>query len=41
MAKIHELAIQRPLPARAVIMGEVAGRSGQLAVQAASMPART
>jgi undecaprenyl phosphate-alpha-L-ara4FN deformylase len=34
MAKIHELAMQRPLPARAVIMGEVAGRSGRLAVQA-------
>ncbi len=34
MAKIHELAIQRPLPARSVIMGEVAGRSGRLAVQA-------
>jgi peptidoglycan/xylan/chitin deacetylase (PgdA/CDA1 family) len=34
MAKIHELAMQRPLPTRAVIMGEVAGRSGQLAVQA-------
>jgi peptidoglycan/xylan/chitin deacetylase (PgdA/CDA1 family) len=34
MAKIHELAMQRPLPTRTVIMGEVAGRSGQLAVQA-------
>lgn len=34
MATIHELAMQRPLPTRAVIMGEVAGRSGQLAVQA-------
>jgi len=34
MAKIHELAMQRPLPARAVVMGEVAGRSGRLAVQA-------
>jgi undecaprenyl phosphate-alpha-L-ara4FN deformylase len=31
MAKIHELAVQRPLPARAVVMGEVAGRSGLLA----------
>jgi undecaprenyl phosphate-alpha-L-ara4FN deformylase len=31
MAKIHELAMQRPLPARAVVMGEVAGRSGLLA----------
>jgi undecaprenyl phosphate-alpha-L-ara4FN deformylase len=36
MATIHELAMRRPLPARAVIMGEVAGRSGLLAVQAAS-----
>jgi peptidoglycan/xylan/chitin deacetylase (PgdA/CDA1 family) len=34
MAKIHELAMRRPLPARAVVMGEVAGRSGRLAVQA-------
>jgi undecaprenyl phosphate-alpha-L-ara4FN deformylase len=33
MADIHELAMWRPLPVRAVIMGEVAGRSGQLAVQ--------
>jgi hypothetical protein len=35
MAKIHEIAIRRPLPARAVVMGEVAGRSGRLAVSAA------
>ena len=35
MAKVHELAMRRPLPARAVVMGEVAGRSGRLAVQAA------
>jgi len=34
MATIHELAMQRPLPARAVVMGQVAGRSGLLAVQA-------
>jgi undecaprenyl phosphate-alpha-L-ara4FN deformylase len=34
MAKIHELALQRPLPLRSVVMGEVAGRSGLLAVQA-------
>jgi peptidoglycan/xylan/chitin deacetylase (PgdA/CDA1 family) len=40
MAKIHELAMQRPLPTRSVIMGEVAGRSGQLAVQAPSEAAR-
>ena len=36
MAKIHELSVRRPLPARAVVMGEVAGRSGLLAVQAQS-----
>ena len=35
MAHIHELAIRRPLPARAVVMGEIAGRSGLLAVPAA------
>ena len=35
MAKIHEIAIRRPLPVRAVVMGEVAGRSGRLAVSAA------
>ena len=34
MAAIHEFAMRRPLPARTVIMGEVAGRSGLLAVQA-------
>ncbi len=34
MAKIHEAAMRRPLPTRAVVMGEVAGRSGLLAVQA-------
>ena len=39
MAAIHELATQRPLPARTVVMGEVAGRSGRLAVQAAGAPA--
>jgi undecaprenyl phosphate-alpha-L-ara4FN deformylase len=36
MAKIHEVAMRQPLPARAVVMGEVAGRSGRLAVQAKS-----
>jgi peptidoglycan/xylan/chitin deacetylase (PgdA/CDA1 family) len=36
MAKIHEAAMRRPLPTRAVVMGEVAGRSGLLAVQAPS-----
>ena len=35
MAHIHELAARRPLPARAVVMGEIAGRSGLLAVSAA------
>jgi hypothetical protein len=39
MAKIHELAMRRPLPARAVVRGEVAGRSGLLAVQAESAAA--
>jgi undecaprenyl phosphate-alpha-L-ara4FN deformylase len=39
MAKIHEVAMQRPLPARAVVMGQVAGRSGLLAVQAESAAA--
>ena len=34
MATIHALATQRPLPTRAVIMGEIPGRSGSLAVQA-------
>jgi undecaprenyl phosphate-alpha-L-ara4FN deformylase len=34
MAKIHEFAMQRPLPALGVVMGEVAGRSGLLAVSA-------
>ena len=36
MAEIHDIAMRRPLPSRAVVMGEVAGRSGQLAVQAPS-----
>ena len=31
MAKVHELAMRRPLPSRAVGRGEVAGRSGLLA----------
>ena len=35
MAKIHELAMQRTLPVRSVVMGEIKGRSGRLAVQAA------
>ena len=33
MARIHELALQTPLPDQTVIMGEVPGRSGLLAVQ--------
>ena len=35
MAQIHELATRRALPGRTVVMGEVAGRSGLLAVSAA------
>jgi peptidoglycan/xylan/chitin deacetylase (PgdA/CDA1 family) len=35
MANIHELALQRPLPTRSVVMGEIKGRSGLLAVPAA------
>jgi peptidoglycan/xylan/chitin deacetylase (PgdA/CDA1 family) len=34
MAHIHRLAVQRPVPARAVIQGEIPGRSGMLAMQA-------
>ncbi|HEX3396447.1 MAG TPA: polysaccharide deacetylase family protein [Steroidobacteraceae bacterium] len=33
MAAIHQLAIQRPLPDQTVVMGEVPGRSGLLAIQ--------
>ena len=32
--RIRELALERPLPTRAVLRGEIAGRSGLLAVQA-------
>jgi undecaprenyl phosphate-alpha-L-ara4FN deformylase len=35
MAKIHEIASREPLPAHTVGLGEVAGRSGLLAVSAA------
>jgi undecaprenyl phosphate-alpha-L-ara4FN deformylase len=35
MAKIREIAMRKPLPAHAVGLGEVAGRSGLLAVSAA------
>ena len=34
MAHIHALAVQRPVLARAVIQGEIPGRSGMLAMQA-------
>ena len=34
MAEIHSLVMRRPLPTRAVIEGEIPGRSGLLAVQA-------
>ena len=33
MAEIHQLAMRRPLPVRRVVEGEIAGRSGLLAVQ--------
>jgi undecaprenyl phosphate-alpha-L-ara4FN deformylase len=33
MAALHTLALQRPLPVRAVTRGEIPGRSGYLAVQ--------
>ena len=33
MAAIHALALQRPMPVRAVTRGEIPGRSGTLAVQ--------
>jgi peptidoglycan/xylan/chitin deacetylase (PgdA/CDA1 family) len=36
MAVIRECAVQRPLPDQIVIMGEVPGRSGLLAIQPAS-----
>jgi undecaprenyl phosphate-alpha-L-ara4FN deformylase len=39
MAAIHALAVRRPLPARAVVMGEIPGRSGLLAVQASAAAA--
>jgi undecaprenyl phosphate-alpha-L-ara4FN deformylase len=39
MATIRELAMQRTLPARAVVLGEIKGRSGRLAVQAESAAA--
>jgi undecaprenyl phosphate-alpha-L-ara4FN deformylase len=35
MATIHEFALTRPLPTRSVVLGEIKGRSGLLAVQAA------
>lgn len=41
MARIHELAVQGALPTRSVVMGEIPGRSGRLAVQAAGVATRT
>jgi undecaprenyl phosphate-alpha-L-ara4FN deformylase len=35
MAKIHELGVQLPMPEQTVIMGEIPGRSGVLAIQPA------
>jgi undecaprenyl phosphate-alpha-L-ara4FN deformylase len=35
MATIHELALRRPLPDQTVVMGEIPGRSGTLAMQPA------
>jgi undecaprenyl phosphate-alpha-L-ara4FN deformylase len=40
MAAIHSFAMQRQVPARAVIQGEIPGRSGLLAVQAPAAAAR-
>jgi peptidoglycan/xylan/chitin deacetylase (PgdA/CDA1 family) len=34
MAEIHRVALQRQVPARAVVLGEIPGRSGLLALQA-------
>jgi len=39
MAAIHSLATKRELPLRAVVQGEIPGRSGLLAVQAPAMRA--
>jgi peptidoglycan/xylan/chitin deacetylase (PgdA/CDA1 family) len=41
MAAIHALVSEQPLPTRRVILGEIPGRSGTLAVQAAEGSART
>jgi peptidoglycan/xylan/chitin deacetylase (PgdA/CDA1 family) len=40
MERIRELVAERPLPMRAVVRGEIPGRSGFLAVQAADSAAR-
>jgi hypothetical protein len=40
MAEIHALASQQALPIRAVIQGEIPGRSGLLAMQAQSVVPR-
>ena len=39
MATMHRLAVLRPLPDQTVIMGEVPGRSGLLAIQPLSAEA--
>ena len=39
MAAIHALAVRQSLPARAVVMGEIPGRSGLLAIQASAAAA--
>jgi peptidoglycan/xylan/chitin deacetylase (PgdA/CDA1 family) len=40
MASLHAQVSQRPLPIRSVVMGEIAGRSGALAIQAPEGAAR-
>jgi undecaprenyl phosphate-alpha-L-ara4FN deformylase len=40
MASVHALVTQRPLPTRSVVLGEIPGRSGTLAVQAPEGVAR-
>jgi peptidoglycan/xylan/chitin deacetylase (PgdA/CDA1 family) len=40
MASVHALVTQRPLPTRSVVLGEIPGRSGSLAVQAPEGAAR-
>jgi peptidoglycan/xylan/chitin deacetylase (PgdA/CDA1 family) len=40
MSAVHALVTQRPLPTRSVVLGEIPGRSGSLAVQAPEGAAR-